>query len=322
MFTVNNPADWKPELSSHVTYLVWQLEKGASGTLHFQGTFRRTYSLGSTYTLSGYLELDKKKGLTFLKTAFHPTAHYEGRRGTQAQAVRYCRKADTRQDGPWEEGTPMAQGARADIRQLVEAVRAGATTVELLDTQPLGLAKYPRFVLTVKLSVRPRRRETPRRVALFVGPPGSGKTRAAHDRLEALEEDGVPFWKLPCGGGSNVWFDGYDAQPNVLFDEFKGRMSKWPLDLLLRVLHEYPEQVPVKGGFTWWNPDMIVLTSNLYPWQWYEYGDRLVSAVERRLTHVFLFEKGREPRNITDTEIWKAPSPTSISNNVVPGFFD
>ncbi len=36
-FTVNNPGDWLPVLGDAVTYVVWQLERSESGTVHFQG---------------------------------------------------------------------------------------------------------------------------------------------------------------------------------------------------------------------------------------------------------------------------------------------
>ncbi len=36
-FTVNNPGDWLPTLGEAVTYVVWQLERSETGTVHFQG---------------------------------------------------------------------------------------------------------------------------------------------------------------------------------------------------------------------------------------------------------------------------------------------
>lgn len=59
---------------------------------------------------------------------------------------------------------------------------------------------------------------------------------------------------------------------------------------LLRLLHDWPEQVEVKGGFAWFNPSIIFITTNLHPNQWYEYGERQIhyEALCRRFTTVIV----------------------------------
>jgi len=109
-FTVNNPdgqldPDTDRWADDHfVSFCVWQLELSETGTLHFQG----------------YLELTKQVSLASVKAIPGlERAHIEARRGNQAVAIAYCKKLDTRLDGPWEWGVPKAQGQRADL----EAVR-------------------------------------------------------------------------------------------------------------------------------------------------------------------------------------------------------
>lgn len=99
MFTINNPEESEdPKAWKGVDYLVYQLEQGADGTPHYQG----------------YVELSKKGRISALKK-LNPRAHWDRRNGTQAQAIAYCTKDDTRVEGPWEQGSQTNQGKRTDL---------------------------------------------------------------------------------------------------------------------------------------------------------------------------------------------------------------
>lgn len=45
------------------------------------------------------------------------------------------------------------------------------------------------------------------------------------------------------------------------------------------------------GGFVWWNPDTIYLTSNAHPMNWYDYSKRQDKelALRRRFTKILEF---------------------------------
>ena len=84
LFTINNPTSNDiPRTWSDVRYCVWQLEAGENGTPHLQG----------------YVVLEKKKRLGGMKR-LDGQAHWEIRKGTHAQAKKYCQKEETRKDGP------------------------------------------------------------------------------------------------------------------------------------------------------------------------------------------------------------------------------
>lgn len=86
------------------------------------------------------------------------------------------------------------------------------------------------------------------------------------------------FWKP----GDYKWFDGYDGQPIVILDDYRG---EYPLQMFLKLCDRYSMQVPVKGGFVNWGPKKIYITSNLHPNDWYPDEDRFsISAMFRRLT--------------------------------------
>lgn len=125
-------------------------------------------------------------------------------------------------------------------------------------------------------------------VHIYYGDTGSGKTRAVYDK-ESLDD----LYVHPGGH----WFDGYDGQDAVLFDDFSG--SCFPISYFLKILDRYPMTVPVKGGFVNWKPRRIYVTSNLNPTEWYS-GAHIEHqrALRRRFTHVIHFSNLMRDRPI------------------------
>lgn len=81
-----------------IKYSIVQLEKSPeTGALHFQG----------------YIEMPKPMRFGAIKKLLKcESAHLEARKGTPQQAADYCRKEDSRFDGPWELGELTKQGQR------------------------------------------------------------------------------------------------------------------------------------------------------------------------------------------------------------------
>lgn len=128
-FTVNNPPDEPLTWPDYVSYGVYQRERGANGTVHWQG----------------YAQLSRPVRLTVLKK-WLPTAHFEKRMGTAAQARDYCMKRDdTYVDGPWEHGEFPTQGARTDMEAMREAIAAGATREEVNEQFPCAAGRCMRW---------------------------------------------------------------------------------------------------------------------------------------------------------------------------------
>lgn len=115
---------------------------------------------------------------------------------------------------------------------------------------------------------------------VYWGRTGAGKTRSVYDNLPSLDS-------LFVYAGSG-WFDGYDGQPIVLFDDFGGHEFK--ISYLLKLLDRYPIRVPVKGGFVHWAPQEIYITSNIDPHNWYSNANpEHVRALLRRITLIHEF---------------------------------
>lgn len=302
-FTYNNPTlspgeVWDIFRAQGAGYCVFQREKGSeTGTEHYQG----------------YVHFGGQRTVGVRLRSKFPTPIWLTRaRGNPAANRAYCTKEDTREEGPWEHGTlPGGQGSRSDLTAFYDAVRhSGKRSLELMDEHHCIFARYPKFYTTIlSLQMPALRTDRTVNVILSFGKTGVGKTRTVMEKYA-----GDPtFYRAPIGGG--FWMDGYDGHKVVLIDDFLGAASKISLVHLLQLLDNYPVQVPVKGSFTWWYPELIIMTTNQHPWEWYDFTRRLESynALMRRFTtimHDLLILTG--PRVVEFAE-WR-PEPSQYPN--------
>ncbi len=267
IFTLNNPGDQLVWPDDKVKYAVWQQEIGENGTEHFQG----------------YLQLYRQQRLSYVKKML-PRAHWERRRGNHQQAEEYCTKEETRIAGPWHYGTPTCgKGQRSDIIGLKNAVLKDNMKIdEVLEKHTGTICRYPKFFRLLQ-SRRKHYKIENKEVILLIGPPRTGKTHWARTNY--------PDAYLMSNQNGTVWFDGYEGEEAVLMDDFCGRMSAVRLDMLLRLLHDWTERVPIKGAFVFWEPRIVILTTNLHPRDWYDWEERPVhyDALKWRFTKVIKF---------------------------------
>lgn len=263
VFTINNPTPSdKPDSFKDVQYMVWQLERGANGTPHYQG----------------YVVFKNRKRFDWVRKQ-NARAVWASRKGNHQQAKDYCTKADTRVDGPWEVGSEPAekeQGKRSDLLTLKRKLDEGATEKEIArdpETFPVW-AKYHKVVARYKM-LTGQQRNWPTFTQVIWGAPGLGKTR------KALELAGPDAYWLPRPAGQTAWFDGYIGQETIVIDEFYGWL---PLDLLCRLLDRYPYQVETKGGSMMVLCKKVIITSNVPPAQWYKLPMERLAALFRRLS--------------------------------------
>jgi len=139
-FTHNNYADVDAQLildffREHCRYGVFGREVGDGGTFHFQGYFT--------------LQSTGSRTLAWVRGAFPVAAHFEAARGTNEQAIAYCKK-----DGDYSEfGTPTEPGRRHDLddafkwgRDFLREFGRAPTSPEILDSGFHGVyIKCPRF---------------------------------------------------------------------------------------------------------------------------------------------------------------------------------
>lgn len=266
-FTINNYNENEVSTLSFLvptkiaTYITFGYETGENGTRHIQG----------------YVELPKRLRTGQVVSLLGGRAHVERRLGTAEQASEYCQK-----DGIFfEHGTISVpqQGKRTDLESLHQSLQANKS-LKLISNEHFGsYIKYAKNITSYRLLHTPNR-VFPPSVIVYWGRTGAGKTRAVHDNITTDD-----LWIYPGNG----WFDGYDAHPVVLFDDFSG--SEVKISYLLKLLDRYDFRVPVKGGFVKWVPQEIYITSNLDPDSWYPNAHLEHNrALKRRFTNLVHFE--------------------------------
>ncbi len=78
-----------------------------------------------------------------------------------------------------------------------------------------------------------------------------------------------------------MWFDGYDGEKYLLFDDYRGELS---MGYLLQVCDKYPLRVEKKGATVAAEWERVYFTSNLPVELWYPYAaDYEQKALWRRI---------------------------------------
>lgn len=211
---------------------MYQLERGASGTLHFQG----------------YIEFKASKRLTGCVKAIGGHPHVESRRGTQADAIAYCSKAESRVAGPWRFGEPSVGTGLASF---VDRLRSGASLREAADGDVETYARNRSALRDFAQWLEPRGW---RDVSCFYlcGATGTGKSALVYDTFGYANV-------YSLASQSPLWFDQYCAQSVLFIDEFAGTIAR---ETLLRILDGHPYDAPVKGSFVCARWRVVVLCSN------------------------------------------------------------
>ncbi len=285
-FTWNNPPDtcdatcqsWFDE--GIASYCCYQAEVGESGTPHLQG----------------YIEFENARTLGGIKRALGVVSlHLEQRRGTQAQAIDYCKKAGG--ERYTEFGTPRpGQGARLDLESVKEDIKSGELNeLELVEKHFGAYARYFRFFgmyreLRRRYTVDPTYRK--KTVLYYGGFTGTGKTAKALALLTGLYP-GFAIYIRPSTTGAVSWFPGFSVEHRgVIIDEFRSDIA---LTIMLRLLDGYPYMVETKGGFVETHYiETIVITSNYMPWELYpKVSETYRKPLYRRIDECYWFEKGQ-----------------------------
>ena len=139
VFTLNNPTTEEATFWNNLAtrqrfreragciYVVFQTELSASGTTHYQG----------------YVEMSLARRLTAIKTKFGSRIHAEPRMGTQAQAIAYAKKTDTRvEGGAAGEGGEAKKLGKDKLATVAAAIKLGETIATLTDDYPVSFIKY------------------------------------------------------------------------------------------------------------------------------------------------------------------------------------
>ncbi len=270
VFTLNNPtkeetffwqsllriADFRTE--HHVRYVIFQTELSDSGTIHYQG----------------YLELSQQMRLTQVRRTFGSRVHFENRRGTQAQAIAYCKKEDSRvNDGLAGDGGEAKKLGKDTLAVVAASLQLGSGLKELVNDYPVSFIMHGAKIRSFALNMIGRRRAPPE-VIIYYGPTGTGKSATADKNWPDA------YWApMPRAGG--WWWPNYCGEETVIIDEFA---NQFKYHTMLRLLDRYPFDLQEKGSNMQLcaSTKRIVFTTNIHPIQWYHNKSQADKAPLRR----------------------------------------
>jgi hypothetical protein len=193
------------------------LKIGKKGTPHIQGAI---------YFKNAKSNRSMKK--------WQPRAHLEEMKGSWDDQE-YCLK-----DGEVirDYGVGPKQGKRQDLLNVRDAINEGATMEELWDNHfevmvrsSRAMKEYKDVVDHIKF-----RTEMPELI-WYVGPTGTGKSH------RAFEDYNPQTHYLHCAANGK-WFDGYEGQETVIFQEV--HPNQFTIDDFLVMCDKWPYQVPIR----------------------------------------------------------------------------
>jgi flagellar biosynthesis GTPase FlhF len=183
-FTVNNYTEeiyQKIKNSPYFKYVIIGKEISKTGTKHLQG----------------YGELTYQMRLGSIMKKIHPM-HVEARRGTQAQAIRYCQK-----DQDFVEiGEQNKQGERTDLKEIVDAVKSGKTRAEILESCLLQNGFQMQYESKCRTYLSDKKREIPEVIWIY-GSTGCGKTQMIN-KLEGKKPELKVYFQPPRDTATNT----------------------------------------------------------------------------------------------------------------------
>lgn len=117
-------------------------------------------------------------------------------------------------------------------------------------------------------------------IEVYYGKTGSGKSRRAREEMKDQ-----PYYVKTALTGQ--WWDGYEGEENVIWDDFRGDDITY--NHLLVLLDGYGARVQVKGGTRWLKVKRWIITSRQEPKQWYHIADDGIDQLLRRITSITKF---------------------------------
>lgn len=189
-------------------------------------------------------------------------------RGSGAENRAYCSKEESFYGWRLELGhyANVGSGSRTDIVRVKRLVEQGVPELDIWRDDDnfstmlrfhKGIDRYRNLLSSANAVLEPRN------VFCYWGPTHTGKS------YRAMTLHGS-FFIVPHPKGSGIYFDGYNGQESIIFDEFNG--SRLDHSFYLEICGNAPVSLPVHGGFIPLSVHTrnIIFCSGEHPYYWYK----------------------------------------------------
>lgn len=213
-----------------------------------------------------YIEMVRKCALSTLKGVINVRdCHAETRLGRQVDAITYA----TKQGIELEIGEKDAQGKRTDILDVKHLLEEGRSLLDVarqdahFATVMHNLRSLTTYQLDIrKVQVRETAPEAPE-VIVYVGRSGTGKSWNCRNDPD-YRRDGFKFMVQQSG---KCYFDGYNGETVLWFDEFSGATMEFSKFLQLADMYEFTGEI--KGGSVEVFRKKILISTTIWPHEWW-----------------------------------------------------
>lgn len=222
--------------------------------------------------LQGFMYFKKRQRFSVIRLMFEKW-HIEVAKGSDDENYKYCTK---------EDGDPYIWG---DWRVAGQGCRVGEDIVEMLDDgEPIcvvmrthtdvwmkNFRAIDRMQELIEKEKSKSRKFREVEVIVIFGACGVGKTRYVVEKEDDL---------YICDMVDDGWWDGYENEEAILFDDFYGGVK---YSKMLRYLDGYNMRLNVKGKSCQANWKRVYITSNEPPEMWYHGMNQETKALLRRI---------------------------------------
>lgn len=233
VFTCNNPSETHKSSLEGLTerglhFLGYQLERGKSGTLHYQG-FVHFQSAATQQQVRKYL----------------PGFHLEPQRGSDTDNMKYCCNKDKEGfvEGPWILGElGPGQGKRTDLQDLINFLDEGHDLLDCKEKYPTMFLKFHKHIETY---IRAKRFDP------FIEYP----VKVWHVDTRAEASKLIKDRELPKAflADNEKWWDHYQQEETVILD---GKHSDY---IINAVKSPYCFTVNMKGDSSYIRPKYVII---------------------------------------------------------------
>jgi len=233
-FTLNNPTEGSEQLLESIpnySYLTFGREIGAAGTPHLQGYIR--FVNGKSMSAARKLLVG---------------CHIEAAR-TITEAIDYCHKDGNFAEFGIRPKTDVARGEDEIARWQQAWDLAKESKIEDIPVD-IRVRCYG-TLRRIEKDYMGKRSHLPAPCGIWLyGESGVGKTKTVYDQYPELYSK-----------NASKWWDGYQDQDVVLFDDMDPEVGKWSGRFLKIWADQYPFIADVKGGSVSIRPKQFIVTS-------------------------------------------------------------